>query len=129
MSGGGRLRGTVLFVGGGLEISVINALFKFQIQARYAAGPYYKNRRYATPGTPFASLPALVPEAGNVYGMWMPSLPPNSRSFFDSFGSSVAGCVRVDLGRVCFLAQDFLNVLHDEVGPWARLVEALINYE
>mmetsp|Transcript_6640 Transcript_6640/g.14465 ORF Transcript_6640/g.14465 Transcript_6640/m.14465 type:complete len:100 (-) Transcript_6640:68-367(-) len=99
------------------------------MQARYSAGPYYRNARYAVPGTPFASLPRLVPEVGNVYGVWMPSLPPGARSFYDSFGSSVACCIRYDLGRVCFLAQDFLDVLKDEMGPWARLVEAMLDYE
>ena len=28
----------------------------------------------------------IRPQVGNVYGMWMPSLPPNARSFYDSFG-------------------------------------------
>lgn len=118
-----------MFVGGGLEIGVINKLFDFDIHPEYVAGPYYKNERYVTPDSSFKGLPSLVPEVGNVYGMALPSLPPNSRSFYDSFGVSVAACVRYDLGRVCFLAQDFLDVLKDEVGPWAQLVEAMLNYE
>lgn len=36
---------------------------------------------------------------------------------------------RYDLGRVCFLAQDFMNLIQDEIGPWATLLEAMINYE
>ena len=46
---------------------------------RYVQGPYYKDARYAHGGTPFDNLPDMVPEAGNVYGMWMPTLPPNAR--------------------------------------------------
>jgi hypothetical protein len=34
-------------------------------------------------------------------------MPPETNSFYDSFGSSVAMCVRYDLGKVCYLAQDF----------------------
>ena len=55
-----------------------------------------------------------------MYGMVLSTLPPNSRSFYDSFGVSVASCVRYDLGRVCFLAQDFLDVLKDEVSAEER---------
>lgn len=58
-----------------------------------------------TADSSFKGLPNLVPEVGNVYGMTLSTLPPNSRSFYDSFGVSVAACVRYDLGRVCFLAQ------------------------
>ena len=65
-----------------------------QINPEYVKGPYYKNSRYARGGTPFANLPDMVPEVGNVFGMWMASMPPNSRSFYDSFGSSVASCIR-----------------------------------
>jgi len=127
--GGDAFKGTVMFVGGGLEIGVINRLFDFSIHPEYVAGPYYKNERYVTDDSSFKGLPDLVPEVGNVYGMALSTLPPNSRSFYDSFGVSVAACVRYDLGRVCFLAQDFLDVLKDEVGPWAELVQAMINYK
>jgi hypothetical protein len=34
-------------------------------------------------------------------------MPPETSSYYDSFGDSVASCVRWDLGRVCYLAQDF----------------------
>mmetsp|Transcript_27783 Transcript_27783/g.65979 ORF Transcript_27783/g.65979 Transcript_27783/m.65979 type:complete len:192 (-) Transcript_27783:101-676(-) len=122
-------KGTVMFVGGDLEVGVINYLFDFEIHPKYVAGPYYKNQRYVHGDSPFEALPDMVPEVGNVYGMWMPSLPPNSRSFYDSFGVSVACCIRYDLGRICFLAQDFLDVLKDEEAPWSELVEAMINYE
>ena len=127
--GGSNVSGTVLFVGGGLEISVMNKLFDFNVHSEYVAGPYYKNERYVKPDSSFATLPDLIPEVGNVYGMVVSTLPPNSRSFYDSFGVSVAACVRYDLGRVCFLAQDFLDVLKDEVAPWSQLLQALLNYE
>lgn len=126
---GTSLSGTIIFVGGDLEVKIINDIFGFQINPEYVKGPYYKNTRYARGGTPFANLPDMVPEVGNVFGMWMASMPPNSRSFYDSFGSSVASCIRYDLGRVCFLAQDFLDLIQDEIGPWATLLEAMINYE
>ena len=129
MRKGGNETGTVIFVGGGLEVKLINDIFGFQINPQYVKGPYYKDERYATPGTAFGPLPSMIPEVGNVFGMSMASMPPNSRSFYDSFGVSVAACVRVDLGKVCFLAQDFMDVVSDEVGPWATLLEAMINYE
>ena len=37
--GGTRYKGTAMFVGGGLEIGVINKLFDFDIHPEYVAGP------------------------------------------------------------------------------------------
>uniref|UniRef100_A0A7S1HHM0 Uncharacterized protein n=1 Tax=Hemiselmis andersenii TaxID=464988 RepID=A0A7S1HHM0_HEMAN len=121
--------GTVVFVGGGLEIKVMNDVFGFEIHPTYVKGPYYKDERYAREDSTFGELPDMIPEVGNVFGAKMSTLPPNSRSFYDSFGVSVACCVRVGLGRACFLAQDFMDVVRDEIGPWATLLEALINYQ
>ena len=126
---GGELKGTVVFVGGALEVEVINKVFGWDIESRYAGGPYYKNERNAREDTSFGELPAMVPEAGQVIGMWMPSMPPSARSLYDSFGVSVACCLRRDLGRVCFLAQDFLHLLKEEAEPWEQLLEAMINFE
>jgi hypothetical protein len=36
-------------------------------------------------------------------------MPPEARSYYDSFGDSVAMCVRYDLGRVCYLAQVYTH--------------------
>ena len=51
-----------MFVGGGLEIGVINKLFDFDIHPEYVAGPYYKNERYVAADSSFHGLPNLVPE-------------------------------------------------------------------
>ncbi|KAJ1490884.1 hypothetical protein T484DRAFT_1934491, partial [Baffinella frigidus] len=83
---GGELKGNVMFVGGGLEVEVINKMFGWSIKSKYAGGPYYKNERNAREDNSFGMLPNMVPEVGNVYGMWLESLPPNSHSFYDSFG-------------------------------------------
>jgi hypothetical protein len=59
--------------------------------------------------TALATLPSRVNELGNTesLGVLKSSMPPEARSYYDSFGDSVAMCVRYDLGRVCYLAQDF----------------------
>lgn len=59
--------------------------------------------------TALANLPSRVNELGNTesLGVLKSSMPPEARSYYDSFGDSVAMCVRYDLGRVCYLAQDF----------------------
>ena len=74
----------------------------------YKPGPYYKNER-AVLQTALAPLPGRVNELGNTeaLGILKSSMPPEARSYYDSFGDSVAMCVRYDLGRVCYLAQDF----------------------
>ena len=100
--------GTVLFLGSPVEVHLINELFGFEIQQDYKEGPYYKNGRYSKRSA-WAKLPPRVREMGQTesLGFLMSSLPPETRSYYDSFGDSVAGCARYDLGRVCYLAQDF----------------------
>lgn len=79
-----------------------------QLQQDFKPGPYYKNERGVLQ-TALAPLPARVNELGQTeaLGVLMSSMPPEARSYYDSFGDSVAMCVRYDLGRVCYLAQDF----------------------
>ena len=80
----------------------------YQLQQDFKPGPYYKNERGVLQ-TALAPLPARVNELGQTeaLGVLMSSMPPEARSYYDSFGDSVAMCVRYDLGRVCYLAQDF----------------------
>lgn len=100
--------GTMLFMGSSVEVHLINNIFGYQLQQDFKPGPYYKNERGVSQ-TALAPLPARVNELGQTeaLGVLMSSMPPEARSYYDSFGDSVAMCVRYDLGRVCYLAQDF----------------------
>mmetsp|Transcript_919 Transcript_919/g.1935 ORF Transcript_919/g.1935 Transcript_919/m.1935 type:complete len:444 (+) Transcript_919:67-1398(+) len=109
---GMKNHGTMLFLGSSVEVHVINKIFGFEMQQDFKPGPYYKSERY-TRGTALELLPERVNELGNTesLGILKSSLPPEGRSFYDSFGDSVSACVRYDLGRVCYLAQDFEPLL------------------
>eukprot|EP00802_Teleaulax_amphioxeia_P012698 Tamp_12742.p1 GENE.Tamp_12742~~Tamp_12742.p1 ORF type:complete len:426 (+),score=131.06 Tamp_12742:22-1278(+) len=100
--------GTMLFMGSSVEVHLINDIFGYQLEQDFKPGPYYKNERGVLQ-TALASLPSRVNELGNTesLGVLKSSMPPEARSYYDSFGDSVAMCVRYDLGRVCYLAQDF----------------------
>eukprot|EP00287_Rhodomonas_sp_CCMP768_P017530 CAMPEP_0202813348 /NCGR_PEP_ID=MMETSP1389-20130828/4723_1 /ASSEMBLY_ACC=CAM_ASM_000865 /TAXON_ID=302021 /ORGANISM="Rhodomonas sp., Strain CCMP768" /LENGTH=457 /DNA_ID=CAMNT_0049484911 /DNA_START=58 /DNA_END=1431 /DNA_ORIENTATION=+ len=112
VSKGMKNHGTMLFMGSSVEIHIINKVFGFEMQQDFKPGPYYKSERH-THGTALELLPERVNELGNTesLGVLKASLPPDGRSFYDSFGDSVASCVRYDLGRVCYLAQDFEPLL------------------
>uniref|UniRef100_A0A7S0DZW0 Uncharacterized protein n=1 Tax=Hanusia phi TaxID=3032 RepID=A0A7S0DZW0_9CRYP len=100
--------GTILFMGSSVEVHIINDVFGYELEQDFKPGPYYKNERGVL-GTALQDLPERVNELGNTesLGVLKSSMPPESRSYYDSFGDSVAFCVRYDLGRVCYLAQDF----------------------
>mmetsp|Transcript_59281 Transcript_59281/g.157795 ORF Transcript_59281/g.157795 Transcript_59281/m.157795 type:complete len:476 (+) Transcript_59281:47-1474(+) len=100
--------GTVMLLGSPVEVHLINELFGFELQQDYKEGPYYKNGRY-TPTSVWEALPSRLREQGQTeaLGLLESTLPPESKSYYDSFGDSVAACTRYDLGRVCYLAQDF----------------------
>jgi len=100
--------GTMLFMGSSVEVHIINDIFGYQLEQDFKPGPYYKNERGVLQ-TALANLPSRVNELGNTesLGVLKSSMPPEARSYYDSFGDSVAMCVRYDLGRVCYLAQDF----------------------
>ncbi|EKX32884.1 hypothetical protein GUITHDRAFT_148301 [Guillardia theta CCMP2712] len=100
--------GTILFMGSSVEVHIINDVFGYELEQDFKPGPYYKNERGVL-GTALQDLPDRVNELGNTesLGVLKSSMPPESRSYYDSFGDSVAFCVRYDLGRVCYLAQDF----------------------
>jgi hypothetical protein len=100
--------GTMLFMGSSVEVHLINDIFGYQLEQDFKPGPYYKNERGVLQ-TALANLPSRVNELGNTesLGVLKSSMPPEARSYYDSFGDSVAMCVRYDLGRVCYLAQDF----------------------
>ena len=48
-----------MFVGGGLEVAVINKIFGWKIESKYVGGPYYKNERNAVEGNSFGTPPLL----------------------------------------------------------------------
>ena len=100
--------GTMLFMGSSVEVHLINNLFGYELEQDFKPGPYYKNERGVLQ-TALQVLPSRVNELGNTesLGVLKSSMPPEARSYYDSFGDSVAMCVRYDLGRVCYLAQDF----------------------
>jgi len=100
--------GTMLFMGSSVEVHIINNIFGYQLEQDFKPGPYYKNERGVLQ-TALQMLPSRVNELGNTdsLGVLTSSMPPEARSYYDSFGDSVAMCVRYDLGRVCYLAQDF----------------------
>jgi len=100
--------GTMLFMGSSVEVHIINNIFGYQLEQDFKPGPYYKNERGVLQ-TALQMLPSRVNELGNTesLGVLKSSMPPEARSYYDSFGDSVAMCVRYDLGRVCYLAQDF----------------------
>ena len=100
--------GTMLFMGSSVEVHLINNIFGYQLEQDFKPGPYYKNERGVLQ-TALQVLPSRVNELGNTesLGVLKSSMPPEARSYYDSFGDSVAMCVRYDLGRVCYLAQDF----------------------
>jgi hypothetical protein len=100
--------GTMLFMGSSVEVHLINNVFGYQLEQDFKPGPYYKNERGVLQ-TALQVLPSRVNELGNTesLGVLKSSMPPEARSYYDSFGDSVAMCVRYDLGRVCYLAQDF----------------------
>jgi len=105
--------GTVILLGSPVEVHLLNELFGFELQQDYQEGPYYKDGRY-TRTSVWDPLPGRLREQGQTesLGLLQSTLPPESRSYYDSFGDSVAACTRYDLGRVCYLAQDF-SVLAD----------------
>ena len=59
---------------------------------------------------------------GDVYAVQMSSMPPDSRSYYDSLGSSVLFAVRHDLGMVTYVASDLRNV----DTAWHRAVRAAV---
>ena len=87
--------GTMLFMGSSVEVHLIKDIFGYQLEQDFKPGPYYKNERGVLQ-TALAPLPSRVNELGNTesLGVLKSSMPPEARSYYDSFGDSVAMCVR-----------------------------------
>ena len=99
---------TVLLMGGVINIYLMNELFGFNLLPQYQPGPYLWNDLTA-PGTPFEHVTRKVYEQGNtrmgMTGVAIGSIPPGGQSYFDNNGASVALCVPLGRGRVCYVDQ------------------------
>ena len=100
----------VVFLGGFASIGLMNEIFGFRLKAEtYQSGPFYRNERYAR-GTVFEYLPSRLGEDGLIYGCKLQSLPPGSKSFYDTLGDAVAWSVRYDFGMVTYLGNNYMSV-------------------
>jgi len=122
---------TVLFLGGVINIYVMNEIFGFQLEPQYQPGPYEWNERYC-PGSPFEDVPRKVFEQGNsragMTGVLIASIPPEGKTFFDTNGASVAMCIHVGFGRACYVDQEFIRPMSDYgYGVWVDIVRAALN--
>lgn len=114
----------IVFIGSYLSVEFINNVFGFELDGDYEDGPYYRNDRNAH-NNPFMYLKSRIDQIGKTYGVSSESMPPGSRSLFDTLGVSVVFSIPYDLGSIVYVGFQYDTPfgLHD----WTSVLHAAIS--